>query len=49
VASSRRLHRVEAEDRWVDATSCIKPFFPNFTVFIVLGPMGVLVFYRTYK
>jgi hypothetical protein len=44
VASSRRLHRVEAKDGWIDAMSCIGPFYPNFTVFYVLGPRGILVF-----
>jgi hypothetical protein len=37
VASPRRLHRVEAKDRWVDATGCVGPFYPNFTIFYVLG------------
>jgi hypothetical protein len=40
-----RLRRVEVEDGWVDATGCIKPFYPNFIVFYVLGTRGILVFY----
>jgi hypothetical protein len=44
VASSQRLCRVEAEDARVDAMTCIGPFSPNFAVFYVLGPRGILVF-----
>jgi hypothetical protein len=44
VASSQRLCRVEAEDSRVDAMTCIGPFSPNFAVFYVLGPRGILVF-----
>jgi hypothetical protein len=44
VTSSRRLHRVKAEDGWVDATGYIGPFYPYFVVFIVLGTRGILVF-----
>jgi hypothetical protein len=43
VASSWRSHRVEAEDGWIDATGCIRLFYPNFVVFIVLGHKGGLV------
>jgi hypothetical protein len=43
VASSRRSHRDEAEDGRVDATGCIRLFYPNFTVFVVLGHKGSLV------
>jgi hypothetical protein len=45
VASSWRLYRVEGEDGWVDVTGCIGPFYPNFDVFYVLGPRGILVFF----
>jgi hypothetical protein len=34
---------VEVEDGWVDATSCIRLFYPNFVVFFVLGHKGSLV------
>jgi hypothetical protein len=44
VASPRRLHRDEAEDRRVDATGCVGPFYPKIVVFYVLGPMGNLIF-----
>jgi hypothetical protein len=44
VASSQRSRGVEAEDGRVDATDCIELFYPNFVVFIVLGPRGILVF-----
>jgi hypothetical protein len=43
VLSSRRFRGVEAEDKWVDTTGCIKLFYPNFVVFIILGPKGILV------
>jgi hypothetical protein len=44
VASSRRLCEDEAEDGWVNAMGCIGLFYPYFTIFIVLGPRGILVF-----
>jgi hypothetical protein len=43
MASSRRLHGVEAENGRVDASGCIGLFYPNFAIFIVLGPKGILV------
>jgi hypothetical protein len=45
VASLWRSRGDEAEDRWVDATGYIGLFDPNFAVFIVLGPRGILVFW----
>jgi hypothetical protein len=42
VASSRRLHRDETEGR-VDAMGYIKLFYPNFSIFVVLGHKGSLV------
>jgi hypothetical protein len=44
MTSSWRLRRVQAEDRRVDAMSCIVPFYPNFVVFYVLLHRGILVF-----
>jgi hypothetical protein len=44
VASSRRSHGDEAEDGWVDMTRCVGPLYPNFDVFVVLGPMSIWVF-----
>jgi hypothetical protein len=44
VASSQRSRGDEAENGWVDAMGCTGPFYPNFIVFIVLGPRGILVF-----
>jgi hypothetical protein len=44
LASSQRLRGVEAEDGQVYAMCCIKLFYLNFVVFIVLGPKGILVF-----
>jgi hypothetical protein len=43
VTSLRRLHGDEAEDGRVDMMSCIRPFNPNFVVFIVLEYNGSLV------
>jgi hypothetical protein len=45
IASSRRLCGVKAEDGWVDVTGCIRLFYPNFTVFIVLGTKGILILF----
>jgi hypothetical protein len=44
VASSWRLRRGEAEDGWVDAMGYVGPLYPNFVIFYVLGPRGILVF-----
>jgi hypothetical protein len=44
VASSRRLHQVEAEDGQLDAMGCVRPCYPYFTVFILLDPRGIIVF-----
>jgi hypothetical protein len=43
VASSWRSREDEVEDEWVDATGCIGPFYLYFVVFIVLGPIDILV------
>jgi hypothetical protein len=43
MASLRRLHGDEAEDRQVNATGCIGLFYPNIVIFIVLGHKGSLV------
>jgi hypothetical protein len=43
VASSRKPRGEEAEDGRVDATGCIRLFYPNFAIFIVLGHKGSLV------
>jgi hypothetical protein len=45
VASSRRPCGDEANDGQVKATGYIEFFYPNFTVFIVLDPSGILVFW----
>jgi hypothetical protein len=34
---SQRLHRSQVEEGRVDAMGCIRPFYPTFTVFNVLG------------
>jgi hypothetical protein len=44
VTSSRRLRRVQAEDRRIDATDCVRPFYSNFAIFYVLVSRGILVF-----
>jgi hypothetical protein len=43
VASSWRLRGDGAEDGRVDATDCIGLFYPNFSIFIVLGHKDSLV------
>jgi hypothetical protein len=43
VASSQRSRGHEAEDGWVDVMGCIRLFYPNFAIFIVLGHKGHLV------
>jgi hypothetical protein len=43
VASSWRSQGDEAEDGWVNVMSCIRVFYPNFTVFIILGHKCTLV------
>jgi hypothetical protein len=43
VALSWRSHRDEAEGERVDAMCCIRLFYPNFAVFIVLGHKDNLV------
>jgi hypothetical protein len=44
VASSQRLRRDQVKDRRVNATDYIRPYYPCFVIFIVLGPRGSLVF-----
>jgi hypothetical protein len=44
VAPSQRLSRSQVEDGWVDVTGRVRPFYPNFVVFHVLGPRDSLVF-----
>jgi hypothetical protein len=41
VTSSRRSRQDEPENGRVDATGCIKLFYPKFAVFIVLGPRAI--------
>jgi hypothetical protein len=43
VASSWRSRGDEAKDGWVNVTGCIRLFYPNFVVFVVLGHKGSLV------
>jgi hypothetical protein len=43
MASSRRSRGDDAEDGRVNAIGYIRLFYSNFTVFIVLGPRGILV------
>jgi hypothetical protein len=43
VVSSQRSRGDEVEDGWVNATGCIRLFYPNFVIFIVLGHKGSLV------
>jgi hypothetical protein len=49
VASSRRSRGDEVKDGRVDATGCIKLFYPNFTIFFVLDNKSSLVISFSYK
>jgi hypothetical protein len=42
VTSSRRSRRDEGEDGQVDTTGCIRLFYLNFVIFIVLDHYGIL-------
>jgi hypothetical protein len=44
VAPSWRSHEDQVEDRQVDVMGCIRPCYPYFAIFHVLGPRGILVF-----
>jgi hypothetical protein len=44
VTPLRRSHEDQVEDGRVNTMSYVKPSYPCFVVFIVLGPRGVLVF-----
>jgi hypothetical protein len=44
VASSQRSCGDEVKDGRVDATGCIRLFYPNFVIFIVFGTKAILVF-----
>ncbi len=44
VASSWRLGREKAEDGWVDATGCVRPFYPKIIISSVFGYRGIVVF-----
>jgi hypothetical protein len=43
VASSQRSHGDEAKDERIDATGCIRLFYPKFVIFVVLGHKGSLL------
>jgi hypothetical protein len=43
MAPSQRLHRRQVEDGRVDATGYVRPCYPTFAVFNVLGPRGIVV------
>jgi hypothetical protein len=43
VAPSLRLRQSQVKDGRVDATGCIRPCYPYFVVFILLGSRGILV------
>jgi hypothetical protein len=45
VATSQKLHGDEGEDGRIDVTDCIRIFYPNFTVFIILCHKGILDFW----
>jgi hypothetical protein len=44
VAPSWGSHEDQVEDERVDATSCVRSFYPYFIVFFVLVPKDNLVF-----
>jgi hypothetical protein len=44
LSSSWRSHEDKAEDKRVNTTGCITLFYPNFVVFVVLCPKGILIF-----
>jgi hypothetical protein len=44
VAPLRRSRGDQVEDRRVEAMGCIRPCYPNFVVFIVLGHRDILLF-----
>jgi hypothetical protein len=44
MALSQRSCEDEAKDGRVDAMGCIRLFYPNFAIFVVLGHRGILVF-----
>jgi hypothetical protein len=37
------LHRDQIEDGWVDVMGCVRPCYPYFIIFYVLGPRGIVV------
>jgi hypothetical protein len=43
VAPSQRLRQREVEDERVGAMGCVGPCYPNFAIFNVLGPRGIVV------
>jgi hypothetical protein len=45
VASSRMSRGSEAEDGLIDAMGCIRLLYPYFVIFVVLGLVGILVFW----
>jgi hypothetical protein len=45
VASLWRSREDEVKDGRVDVMGCIRLFYPNIAVFIVLGPRGILAFW----
>jgi hypothetical protein len=44
VASSQRFRQNQVEDGRVDATGYIRPCYPYFAIFYVLGHMSIVVF-----
>jgi hypothetical protein len=44
MAPSWWLRRDQVEDGWVDAMGCVRPCYPYFIIFYVLGPRGIVIF-----
>jgi hypothetical protein len=49
VASSQRSREVEAEDERINVTDCVRLFYPNIIVFIVLDSKSIIVFLVFYS
>jgi hypothetical protein len=45
VVPSQRLRRGQVKDGRVNATGCVRPCYPCFVIFFVLGPRGIVVFW----
>jgi hypothetical protein len=44
VAQSRKLRQDQVEDGRVDVMGCVRPCYPYFAIFYVLGTRDIIVF-----